>query len=480
MSWTHPTFEAIARDVSNRTGLSFLLKRTESAEIGMRRAMTLAKVTDPDEYFARIRSDATALDDLISELTVGETYFFREPAQFDFIRHEVLPEIRRRRSDEHVVRAWSAGCSSGEEICSLAILFEQEGLGEQAFLLGTDISRAVLSRAIRGTYGEWSLRGEGAAQVRPWLDRQGDKLFRLREKIRQRITFEYLNLSLDAYPSFATQTWGMDLILCRNVLIYFDEVTVRNVARRLFESLSPGGWLITASTDPAFSDADIPFETVQTPIGLFYRRSVIPGVLPEGSRTDQVASNPPTAKPVAVSAATARLDGPSQSEQTTLMNAQRALARGDHAAVVRLTQNLSNNVEAAVLHVRALAGIEPAEAELASARAVRQHPLSEELQYLRAVLLIDLNQPEEAARVLRRVIYLDRTLAIAHFTLGSVLMHGGDADGARRAYRNAHDLCAKRLADEVLPLADGECAGRLAKAASAQIAILEGSGKVTS
>src|SRR6266478_6447425 len=75
---------------------------------------------------------------------------------------------------------------------------------------------------------------------------RGDR-FVLEDRLRRRVAFEYLNLALDVYPSFGTGTWGMDVILCRNVLIYFDRETVRNVAWRLHEALAPGGWLITAS-----------------------------------------------------------------------------------------------------------------------------------------------------------------------------------------------------------------------------------------
>ena len=92
------------------------------------------------------------------------------------------------------------------------------------------------------------------------------------DKIRRRVVFEYLNLALDFYPSFAAGVWGMNLIMCRNVLIYFDRETIRGVARRLYDSLAPGGWLFTAASDPPLAQ-DAPFETVGTDAGVFYRRS---------------------------------------------------------------------------------------------------------------------------------------------------------------------------------------------------------------
>ena len=129
--------------------------------------------------------------------------------------------------------------------------------------------------------------------------------------------------------------------------------------------------------------------------------------------------------------------------------------------------------------MRALANVEPERAEEACAAATGRHPLSPELHYLHAVLLLDLGREEDAVRAVRRVLYLDRALAIAHFTLGSVLRRLGDVDGARRAYRNARDLCADRPADEAVPLAEDEQAGQLAEAATAALAVLNADAEVT-
>src|SRR4051812_1125694 len=155
--------------------------------------MSRAGSADAVRYHELIAADPAALDDLIVELTVGETYFLREPGQFEFIRREVLPEVRRRKGADAVIRAWSAGCASGEEAYSLAILFEQEGLASQTHILATDISRAALAKARQSVYSSWSLRGEGARIAEGYLSPRGDR-FVLDERIRRRVSFEYLNL----------------------------------------------------------------------------------------------------------------------------------------------------------------------------------------------------------------------------------------------------------------------------------------------
>jgi len=483
-SWSHPALEAAIHLLGSRTGLAFGPERRAGVEQGIRRAMERAGIADPLSYFCRIAEDARALDDLIVELTVGETYFFREPAQFAFLRGTVLPEIRRRRGEGHTLHAWSAGCASGEEAYSLAILLLEEGLLGQAHVLATDISRAALAKARGASYGSWSLRGEGAAAVRPYLRPTGDRAV-VAEVVRRLVTFEYLNLALDVYPSVATGTWGIDLILCRNVLIYFDPETVQAVARRLFAALAEGGWLLTASSDPPLA-GEAPFETVVTSQGIFYRRGAPPAVVaaapptavgtppadaggaPAPAVTAPAPARPrrePAPKPAMAVAAASDVD-------TALAAARQDLARGDYAGAEARARALAT-VAAAALRVRALANLDLDAAERASAEATALHPLSSELHYLRSVLLLGLGRDDEATRAARRALYLDRSLAIAHFTLGSILQRRGDRTGARRAYRNAHDLCAARPADEVVPLTDGEPAGRLAAAALAQMTRLE-------
>ena len=474
-------FAEIIRLLGARTGLSFDPGRTQNADLGIRRAMARAAIADPELYLARLETDKALLDDLVDELTIGETYFFREPAQFRFIRREVLPEIRRRRGADSMVRAWSAGCASGEEAYTLAMVFAEEGLDRQASILATDVSRAALAKAERAIYGAWSLRGEGPDSARAHLIPRGDRHV-VADPIRRLVTFEYLNLALDVYPSVVTGTWGLDLILCRNVLIYFDPETVANVARRLHDALAPGGCLITASSDPPLAGA-APFETVATDEGIFYRRADVAALAPFAATPLDGLVVPafalatvfePAAKSVAPRISRdGILAAPADDLAALVAEARSDLATGHYARAVERTARRLNDPEASALHIRALANLDLARAEAASAEAVKQHSLSSDLHYLRAVILHGMGRDQDAAEAARRAIYLDRTLAIAHFTLGSILRVRGDREGAWRAFRNARDLCAARPADEALPLTDGEPAGRLGREAETQMAWLE-------
>jgi chemotaxis protein methyltransferase CheR len=269
-TWSEPGYETVAEVVNEHTGLVFRKSCSNAVEAGTRRAMERAGVVEVTRYVDLLRGRGGFLADLIEELTVRETHFFRQPDRFEFIRRHVLPEIRRRRGPDHVVRTWSAGCASGEEAYSLAILFDQEGLAEQSSILATDISRVALQMAAEGAYGVCSLRGMPEELIRRYFHRRGYREV-LDERIRRRVTFCHSNLAVGDCRDVSDRAREMDLILCRNVLIYFDRVSVRQVACRLFDSLAEGGWLVPGASDPPLA-ADAPFETVVTDHGVLYRR----------------------------------------------------------------------------------------------------------------------------------------------------------------------------------------------------------------
>ena len=159
----------------------------------------------------------------MAEITIGETYFFRDSAQFALLRDRVLPDLfspARLRAHDAPIRIWSAGCASGEEPYSLAILLHQLGWSSRAQVFGTDVSRPLLRQARQAQYSRWSLRGVPEEIVATYFKRSGDR-FVLLPAIARAVEFRYLNLADAGYPSPQSGVWGMDLILCRNVLIYF-------------------------------------------------------------------------------------------------------------------------------------------------------------------------------------------------------------------------------------------------------------------
>ena len=475
--------QRITSFVAAETGLCF---RTGSADIeaGIRRAMAGSKVTDLHQFAELLESRQLPIDELVDVLTVGESYFFREPHHFDFIRQEVFSDVLARRGPGHALRIWSAGCSSGEEAYSLAITLIDAGL--EGHVLATDLSRRALQRARTATYRRWSLRGLDDALIRRCFHETGN-LWTLDKRFRVPVTFEFQNLARGVHPSIPAGIWGMDLILCRNVLIYLDADTIRRVAHRLSETLAEDGWLITGPSDPMLEGV-ASLSPIVTPHGIVYRRKAqrtgpTPPHTPDDIRVSSASSDVAAVEaPVTLqlrdpnafpSAIVAGEPGKDPNDRGSLREAQAAFAAGEYRRVLDLTRRVGDEASAA-LRILAFANRDGSEVALEELdRFVERFPLSTELHLLRATLRIDLAYHLEAIQSLRHVLYLDRSLIIAHFMLATAFRRQGRLHEARRAYRNARDLAIARDPDERLPLADGERARAISDAATAELALLD-------
>jgi chemotaxis protein methyltransferase CheR len=437
----------ITARVTRRSGMVFAPNRQVEARAGIARAMKASVATTVAGYLTLVQRSTSALDALVDELTVGETHFMRDPAQMELIRREVLPALRGRLL---APRVWSAGCATGEEAYSLAILLEQEGLNREAFVLGTDFSEPALRKARTASYSEWSMREVDATFLETYFRRSRNRRV-LSDRIRAKVRFERLNLVGE--ESFAAAgAFSMDIILCRNVLIYFDHATARRIARRLFESLAEGGVLLTGGADPLLTDRGL-FDIEVTRVGLVYRRA----------RKGAVPVAPPSPK----AAWTPRRlpDAPHAPSP-----AVRAARRDDAVATVPPAE-LGGAEFARILAQANRAGAEDAERMVAAELA--RHPLDAPLHYLSATLLLAVGRHEEAEGQAQRALYLDRSLAVAHFLMGTLLRRRGDLAGALRAFRNVRHLCVAGPIQA--PLAPGEttCASGLQSAALAEIESLE-------
>jgi chemotaxis protein methyltransferase CheR len=270
-AWSSPGMARVAELVRERTGLVFPAARVTEVEATVRRVMGRHSIVGIDRLVDVLEDDAEVRDGFVAELTIGETYFNRDTAQFELLRQRIVPELLAGAGAERPLRFWSAGCASGEEPYSMAMILDELDALRRAEVVGTDISRPRLDQAQRGVYARWSLRGVHD-DIRDRYFAPRGRFFELVEPIRRRVDFRYLNLAEDRFPSLSIGIWGMDLILCRNVLIYFDRPTVQRVARRLIESLSEDGWLMLGASDPSISEL-VECDVVVTDAGLVYKRA---------------------------------------------------------------------------------------------------------------------------------------------------------------------------------------------------------------
>ncbi len=199
-----------------------------------------------EDYFDYIEMDKSGAEflALVDVLTTNKTSFFRESTHFDFIRSEIIPEIRNRN-----VTWWSAGCSSGEEPVSWAITYLEEkkaGTGGSVRILGTDISGTVLQKAKRGLYAQELLNGiPGFIRKRYFKKSSVDPdKYEVAEKVRSMIRYGRLNLK-DSWP----MSGPFHIIMCRNVMIYFNRSTQEKLIDRFYNMLEPGGYLFLGHSE---------------------------------------------------------------------------------------------------------------------------------------------------------------------------------------------------------------------------------------
>ena len=197
------------------------------------------------DYFRYLLYDKNRDEELISIvdiLTVNETYFFREQNQLKTFSEEILPELRQTNKDKKKLRIWSAGCSTGEEPYTIAMLILEMGLfyDWNIDITGSDINQRVLQVARSGLYRKNSFRTTDRHFLKKYF-REEDSLCRITDAVKKHVNFNHLNL-LD--PFKVKLVGPMDAIFCRNVLIYFDHPSRRRVIEMFYDRLSEGGYLL--------------------------------------------------------------------------------------------------------------------------------------------------------------------------------------------------------------------------------------------
>jgi chemotaxis protein methyltransferase CheR len=234
------------------------------------RRMVALGVASPSEYLEHLttRGNRDAeLRLLLNEITIGETYMFRHPAQLDAMRNVILPQILQTKGPFGLkrVRFWCAGCSTGEEPHTLAmfLLEEKDKLlaGWTFDILATDLNDNSLEAARAGIYGEYALRSTSDALRRKYFKDVGDKKLQANDVLKAPIRFDRINLSDDTKMLFQK---GMDIIFCCNVLIYFDLASKRRVVQHFYSNLLSGGYLFLGSAESLFQ-VDDSFRLVHFP-----------------------------------------------------------------------------------------------------------------------------------------------------------------------------------------------------------------------
>lgn len=441
--------------IVSRTGLDFPIPRRQDLGSGLTRtltqlhdiqryqpqripASTILPVDLATLYDTLIARDAFIWDVLVDALTICETHFFRNTPQFEALRDEILPDLiaRKRNNGRLALRVWSAGCASGEEAYSLAILLREvlpDWKDWQLDILGTDINGRAVRQARRGVYRDWSFREASAYHWRDlYFDKNGAEYI-LHEDVREMVHFETCNL-LENCAALQNQTTNLDLILCRNVILYFGSHARQWIYQLLHRALIPGGWLLVGHADPPppnFAD----FESRSFHGTTFHQRPL------KGAPAPQPPPSPPE---------------PNLDLEPLPTQAPRIQEDSDALTKYRLGLWHANRQhwEEALLNCQ---------------QAVELDPTFTQAHFTLALIYQSLGLDEKAMGSLRHTIYLERNWPLPRFTLASILRQIGQPDGARRELRNVMALTARMSPEDPIDGAEGLTAARLHAAAERQI-----------
>lgn len=393
-------------EVNRHAGLFFKDVRLTGAVATIEEWIVEYRIVNPIDI-----GPGVALDALLEDLVVHESYFDRDLEQLRLVDELVLAELVR--SDEEI-RVWSAGCASGEEPYTLAFMLAGRGLLQRATIIATDLSRPALARARAGRYRPWAVRAGANSPAMRYLVRAGDE-WSVPDSVKAAVEFKILNLVEDPFPP------DQRLIVCRNVLIYLDATAIATVARRFADALAPEGWLFVAPSDPRL-DPYAALEATVTDRGVYYRRAARPQavVAVPPVRRARPTSSPPVivAPPPSVRTPSTTIPAAKPDVQQARDRARELADRGD---------------------------LDGARAVLVAAIAAT--PLDAELYFLEAVLSAA-DDLEASLGSLDRAIYLNPDAPVSYLFSGRLRQSKGDLAGARRSYARALAILEAFAPDE--------------------------------
>jgi chemotaxis protein methyltransferase CheR len=252
-------YSLFCRKFSALTGIDLSSYRVNQMQRRVLAYLARVGVADYMAFHKILEREPDKLKDFLDYMTINVSEFFRNPDRFEDLREDVLPRLLTRRGK---LRVWSAGCAGGAEPYSVAIILDEIAPAAGAEIVATDIDATILERARRGWFPANEVRNVGPARLSRYFTVEGGG-FVVTPEIRRRVTFERHDLLDDAYPS------GCDLIMCRNVVIYFVDESKERVYQRFWQALRPGGFLFVGGTETIFRAVEKGFTLVSP---FFYQK----------------------------------------------------------------------------------------------------------------------------------------------------------------------------------------------------------------
>ncbi len=438
--------------IATRMGLNFPIERRTMLKRSLAAAARESGFQNLSMFIKRLLSDTPdkkQMEILARHLTIPETYFWREPEVFTSLTDFILPElIKSKKKGERDIRIWCAGCSTGEEAYSIAIALHRtipKIKDWKITILATDINTKSLCKARTGVYTSGSFRNPPSWLKSSYFKSVNNKEYKIIPEIEEMVTFSRFNLTQADYLSSVCKNQKMDIIFCRNVLMYFTNEWAARVSKNLFHSLSEEGWLVVSSCE--LSTTLFPQLTpVNFPGAVLYRK------IKKGSATSLYSAsgtmeeiqpfNPARTSDVIQSGGSSTystLSTPSTLQQPQSVVKTPEQSYYDKVSAIRLLADKGR----------------PEEALSICNEAIASYKLAPGLYFLRASILQELDKRNEAITSLKQAIYIDTNYIMGHFTLGNLFFRQGNVKNARQYFNNALALLSTRSNNEIPEESEG-------------------------
>jgi chemotaxis protein methyltransferase CheR len=426
------------------------------------------------------------INSLASYLTIGETYFLRDKNMFQILKDTIIRGmIDADHSTGKTISFLSAGCATGEEPYSIAILMHHMSPVLRDWkinIIGTDINANFLEKARQGFYTRWSLRETPEQIVKNCFVQTDANRFELLPHIKRMVKFFHLNLMEPDYTKSLNIRGEIDVVLCRNVLMYFDDTKRRQVIENLIKLISMDGWFITGPAESGFVQSaaltPVKFSNVilhqkkspppETPPGPFHSRKQDdrPKYAPFPRRPGTVINLPMLNKH--------RPAGFRQdlTDVEIYEEAKRDYENGNYkASVLKISKILNHQpksdgmlIETELMTLLAKSHANLGELDHAAfwcKKAVESEKLNPEIRFLQASIFQDAGKIKEAIGSLKHAIYLDPDFIMAHFLMGMLLLGENNATESRKSLSNALSMLRNKDPEEVIPFSEGMTVARL-------------------
>ncbi len=489
---THDELQVLGDFISEKMGLHFTPDRFMELERGFVNITKDFGHADASAYLKKkITSGLTPeeLDIFARHLTTGETYFYREEERLLTLESVILPElIKQRRDTTKSIRIWSAGCSSGEEPYTIAMILRKllpDIHKWKISILATDINPQALKKAEVGIYSNWSFRGTPEWLKQNYFTRTTDGKYEVKPEVKKMVTFSVLNLIDDSYPTLFTKTNSTDILFCRNVLMYFSNDTIRKIIDKFYHCIADEGYFLVSLVESHIvtNKGLVPFKIGGS---TFFRKTkkhpehltpiIHPSELPVFDESEfkinteeadlYVSPQFLYDMPVEYSVPEPETTYPAEEKVSSSVwdRAKQAFEAGDYDRSVELLAGVSNetDADAMMLLARAYANIGQLETAAEwSNKAVAVDKTNKDYHFYNGTIFQEIGKIEEAVNSFEKVIYLDSEYVIAYFTLALLAKQYGKQKELARYTKSTLLLLQKRKDDDVIEGSEGLSAGRL-------------------